>query len=500
MLSSALMNKNTAIQKKETISNLYDTLIVNAIVFDGSGATGIQKDVALKGDRIIAIGQLNPESAADVIDAEGLILAPGFIDVHTHDDLEVLRNPQMLNKISQGVTSVIIGNCGISASPYAATSPLIDPINLLGTKNEFIFPQLKDFIDKFNTIRPHVNVAALIGHTSLRAQVMTDLTQPASKIELEQMLNLLNMALSQGAKGLSSGLAYENAHAAPRNEIAVLVKQLKRFDAIYSTHLRTEFDHIIEALDEAFEVGKSADVPVVISHLKCAGKNNWGRSREILDHIEANQKNQKISCDCYPYNASSSTLDLQQVTDDFKIFITWSEPHPEMAEQTLEDIAKQWKTSLMDAAKRLQPAGAVYHGIAEEDVRQIIAAPFSMIGSDGLPCDPHPHPRLWGTFPRVLGHYSRDNKVLTLAQAVHKMTGLSATQFKLNQRGFIRQGYFADLVLFDANNVQDMASFAEPCTVSKGIIKVWVNGKLTYQFQGNSQNIEGAGRFLAHKL
>jgi N-acyl-D-amino-acid deacylase len=494
------MNKNTAIQKKETISNLYDTLIVNAIVFDGSGATGIQKDVALKGDRIIAIGQLNPESAADVIDAEGLILAPGFIDVHTHDDLEVLRNPQMLNKISQGVTSVIIGNCGISASPYAATSPLIDPINLLGTKNEFIFPQLKDFIDKFNTIRPHVNVAALIGHTSLRAQVMTDLTQPASKIELEQMLNLLNMALSQGAKGLSSGLAYENAHAAPRNEIAVLVKQLKRFDAIYSTHLRTEFDHIIEALDEAFEVGKSADVPVVISHLKCAGKNNWGRSREILDHIEANQKNQKISCDCYPYNASSSTLDLQQVTDDFKIFITWSEPHPEMAEQTLEDIAKQWKTSLMDAAKRLQPAGAVYHGIAEEDVRQIIAAPFSMIGSDGLPCDPHPHPRLWGTFPRVLGHYSRDNKVLTLAQAVHKMTGLSATQFKLNQRGFIRQGYFADLVLFDANNVQDMASFAEPCTVSKGIIKVWVNGKLTYQFQGNSQNIEGAGRFLAHKL
>jgi N-acyl-D-amino-acid deacylase len=500
LLSSALMNKNTAIQKKETISNLYDTLIVNAIVFDGSGATGIQKDVALKGDRIIAIGQLNPESAADVIDAEGLILAPGFIDVHTHDDLEVLRNPQMLNKISQGVTSVIIGNCGISASPYAATSPLIDPINLLGTKNEFIFPQLKDFIDKFNTIRPHVNVAALIGHTSLRAQVMTDLTQPASKIELEQMLNLLNMALSQGAKGLSSGLAYENAHAAPRNEIAVLVKQLKRFDAIYSTHLRTEFDHIIEALDEAFEVGKSADVPVVISHLKCAGKNNWGRSREILDHIEANQKNQKISCDCYPYNASSSTLDLQQVTDDFKIFITWSEPHPEMAEQTLEDIAKQWKTSLMDAAKRLQPAGAVYHGIAEEDVRQIIAAPFSMIGSDGLPCDPHPHPRLWGTFPRVLGHYSRDKKVLTLAQAVHKMTGLSATQFKLNQRGFIRQGYFADLVLFDANNVQDMASFAEPCTVSKGIIKVWVNGKLTYQFQGNSQNIEGAGRFLAHKL
>jgi len=500
LLSPALMNKKTRIQKKETSSNLYDTLIMNAIVFDGSGATGVQKDVAIKGDRIVAIGQLNSENATDIIDAKGLTLAPGFIDVHTHDDLEVLRNPQMFNKISQGVTTVIIGNCGISASPYASNSSLIDPINLLGKKSEFSFPQLKDFIDKFNTIRPYVNVAAFVGHTSLRAQVMTDLTKPASKIELEHMLNILKLALSQGAKGLSSGLAYGNAHAAPSNEIALLVKQLKPFDAIYSTHLRTEFDHIIEALDEAFEAGKSADVPVVISHLKCAGKNNWGRSREVLDHIEANQKHQEISCDCYPYNASSSTLDLQQVTDDFKIFITWSEPHPEMAEQTLEDIAEQWQITLMDAAKRLQPAGAVYHGIAEADVRQIIAAPFSMIGSDGLPCDPHPHPRLWGTFPRVLGHYSRDKKILTLARAVHKMTGLSATQFKLEQRGFIRRDYFADLVLFDANNVQDMASFAEPCTVSKGIIKVWVNGKLSEQSQINTQNIEGAGRFLAHQL
>ena len=478
----------------------YDYLIINGEVLDGSGNRAIKQDVAINGDKIVAVGNLQNLSAKKIIDAKGLFLAPGFIDVHTHDDLEVLRNPQMFNKISQGVTSVIIGNCGISASPYSSKKSLVDPINLLGKKDEFIFPQLKDFIDKFNTIRPHVNVAALVGHTSLRAQVMTDLTKPASKIELEQMFHLLNQALNQGAKGLSSGLAYENAHAAPSEEILMLVKQLKRFDAIYCTHLRTEFDGIIEALDEAFEVGKSADVPVVISHLKCAGKNNWGRSREVLDHIEANQKNQKISCDCYPYNASSSTLDLRQVTNDFKIFITWSEPHPEMAEQTLEDIAKQWQTTLIDAAKRLQPAGAVYHGIAEEDVREIITAPISMIGSDGLPCDPHPHPRLWGTFPRVLGHYSRDNKVLTLAQAVHKMTGLSATEFKLKKRGFIRQGYFADLVLFDANNVQDMASFAEPCKVSKGIIKVWVNGKLTYQSQIKAQDIEGAGRFLAHQL
>ena len=254
MLQPNSINNNKNAKKT---SDFYDTLIINATVIDGSGATGEKKDVALKDDNIAAIGQLSSKRATVTIDAEGLTLAPGFIDVHTHDDLEVLRNPKMFNKISQGVTSVIIGNCGISATPYRSKSPLVDPINLLGDMNEFIFPQLKDYIDQFNPIRPHVNVAALVGHTSLRAQVMTDLTKPANSIEIEQMTNLLNEALSQGAKGLSSGLAYNNANAAPYSEIASLVEQLKHFDAIYTTHLRTEFDGIIEALDEAFNIIRS---------------------------------------------------------------------------------------------------------------------------------------------------------------------------------------------------------------------------------------------------
>jgi len=477
----------------------YDSLIINAIVFDGNDSVAIKQDVAIQGSRIVAIGQLNRELAFDVIDAEGLVLAPGFIDVHTHDDLEVLRNPRMVNKISQGVTSVIIGNCGISASPYRSNEAPIDPINLLGKKAEFAFPQLVDYIEKFEQVRPYVNVAALVGHTSLRAQVMTDLTKAANKDELEQMVNILTVALRKGAKGLSSGLAYKNAQAAPSEEVLALVKQLKPFGAIYTTHIRTEFDGIISALNEAFTTAKKAQVPVVISHLKCAGKANWGRAPEVLSYIEQQQQNQKISCDCYPYSASSSTLDLKQVTDDFEVFVTWSEPHPEKAEHNLSTIASQWQVSLLEAAKRLQPAGAVYHGMAEEDVQKFLSFDSTMIGSDGLPCDPHPHPRLWGTFPRVLGHYSRDKQLLSMAQAIHKMTGLSATEFNLKQRGFIQQGYYADLVLFDAETIKDSASFSEPCATSKGIKKVWVNGQLSYCSTGSHHHGPGAGQFLAHE-
>lgn len=478
----------------------FDTLILNARVFDGSRGDSVIQDIGICQDKIMQLGDLSSYRANDVIDAKGLVVCPGFIDVHTHDDLEVIRNPAMLNKISQGVTSVIIGNCGISASPYVSKEKPVDPINLLGEKVEFSFPELKDFVNKFEQVKPFVNVAALVGHTSLRAQVMDDLTKPASKDELSKMIQLLDKALSQGAKGLSTGLAYHNAEAAPTAEVQALVMQLSSYNALYTTHLRTEFDGIIDALDEAFQVGKEGKVPVVISHLKCAGKSNWGRADEVTNHIHQQRQKQKITCDCYPYNASSSTLDISQVTEDFEIFITWSEAHPEKSEQTLSDIAKDWKLSLVEAAKKLQPAGAVYHGMLEQDVRKIIKVPYSMIGSDGLPCDPHPHPRLWGTFPRVLGHYSRDEKLLSLAQAIHKMTGLSATEFSLKNRGFIKEGYFADMVMFDPETIEDMASFSKPFDKAKGIKKVWVNGMLSYQESLESSHNKGAGRFLAHEI
>ncbi|MDO6425553.1 D-aminoacylase [Thalassotalea sp. 1_MG-2023] len=479
---------------------MYDLIIKNAQVIDGSGAPAQQVDVAICGDKIATVGESQAFSK-HVIDAKGLVLSPGFIDVHTHDDLEVVRNPDMLAKVSQGVSTVVVGNCGISASPYQLGVEPPDPINLLGKQGEFNFACLSEYIDYLSSAPPNVNVVALVGHTALRAQVMDDLSRGATDDEIAQMQQLLRRALEQGAKGLSTGLAYKNAKASTEHETQALASVLHDFDALYTTHLRTEFDGIIDALDEAFTLGKKVQSPVVISHLKCAGKQNWGRSKEIIAHVEQAAQQQPIACDCYPYHASSSTLDLNQVTDDFEIFITWSDTEPTMAGQSLAAIAKTWKVSLHDAAKRLMPAGAVYHGMNEQDVEAFLKYDRSMIGSDGLPCDPHPHPRLWGAFPRVLGRYSREKSLFPLATAIHKMTGKSAENFNLHNRGLIKSGYYADLVLFDPKSIIDNADFTAPFAVSSGIKKLWVNGRLTYQ-QGEGvcpvAQSPRTGQFLKH--
>jgi len=238
-----------------------------------------------------------------------------------------------------------------------------------------------------------------------------------------------------------------------------------------------------------------SEAPVIVSHLKCAGIANWGRSGEVLAALDEARGAQRVGCDCYPYAAGSSTLDLQQVDERVKITITWSTPHEEVAGRTLNEIAEGWGVTQMEAARRLQPAGAIYHSIAEEDMRRILAHPATMIGSDGLPCDPRPHPRLWGTFPRVLGHYCREERLMTLPTAVHKMTGMPAQRFGLAERGLIRKGYWADLVLFDSERIRDTATFADPVRAAEGIAAVWVNGQLTYTSSGATG--ARAGRFVA---
>jgi N-acyl-D-amino-acid deacylase len=247
--------------------------------------------------------------------------------------------------------------------------------------------------------------------------------------------------------------------------------------------MRTEFAGILDAMGEAFRIGRHARVPVAVSHLKCAGRENWGRSGEVLDALEREGRTHPVGCDAYPYTAGSSTLDLKQVTDAIEITITWSEPHPEVGGRALKEIAGEWGIPLMDAARRLQPAGAFYHSMSEDDVRRILRHPATVIGSDGLPNDPNPHPRLWGAFPRVLGRYSRDERLFPLAEAVHKMTGLPARKFGLSQRGLVRDGYAADLVLFDATTVRDVATFTDPQRPAEGIAAVWVNGVLSSRGQ-----------------
>jgi N-acyl-D-amino-acid deacylase len=259
--------------------------------------------------------------------------------------------------------------------------------------------------------------------------------------------------------------------------------------------MRTEGDAILEAMEEAFAIGRMNKVPVIVSHLKCAGIANWGRSGEVLQALEAARGTQQVGCDCYPYAASSTTLDLRQVDERVKIMITWSTPHPEIAGQTLAEIAAAWNMTQLDAARWLQPAGAIYHSMDEDDMRRILAHPATMVGSDGLPCDPRPHPRLWGTFPRVLGRYSRDEKLISLAEAVRKMTSMPAQRFGLEGRGLVREGFFADLVLFDAEKIIDTATFTDPVSAAKGIAGVWVNGELSYTAQGATG--KRGGRFVA---
>jgi N-acyl-D-amino-acid deacylase len=276
--------------------------------------------------------------------------------------------------------------------------------------------------------------------------------------------------------------------------VCALAEPLSDHSAIYATHMRSEGAQVIDAIHEALRLGRSRNVRIVISHLKCTGIDNWHRSDEMLKILHSAGREQAVAWDCYPYAASSTTLDPKQVDDRIAITITWSNSYPDLAGQPLSQVAQSWGLSQQDAALRLQPAGAIYHGMSEDDVRAILRNTATMIGSDGLPNDRFPHPRLWGTFPRVLGHYSRDLQLFSLGEAVRKMTSLPAERFGLHDRGWIKEGYAADLVLFDPAAIRDEATYAEPTRAASGISGVWVNGVLSYTIQ--SPTGKRSGRFL----
>ncbi|MDN5202539.1 D-aminoacylase [Fulvivirgaceae bacterium BMA10] len=473
---------------------MLDIKFTGATIVDGSGSATYVADIGIVGDKIARIGNLSTLQARKIIDVKGKILCPGFIDVHTHDDNAILNMPDALPKISQGVTTAIVGNCGISSAPSKIEDIPPDPLNLLGKKEDFKFPTFKAYIDKINEIRPAVNIAALCGHLSLRNNAMTDLYRECTDQELDGMKRELALAMQQGAIGFSTGLAYGSSNSASTTEVIELAKVAAQYGGIYTTHLRNEFEEIIAALEESFTICDQADLPILVSHLKCAGIENWGRSEEVLNTISNAACYKRIHMDCYPYTAGSSTLDLKQVDEKVRILITWSDSHPDIAPKYLDEIALEWNMSQLESAKKLQPAGAVYFSMNEEDMQNILRHEKTMIGSDGLPHDPHPHPRLYGTFPRVLGKYVREHKLLTLSDAIRKMTSLPAKKFQFEKRGLIAEGFYADLIIFDWESINDTATFDQPKQLAEGIVHVLVNGKISYS--KGSTTVERNGKYL----
>ncbi|MEO8754770.1 MAG: amidohydrolase family protein, partial [Casimicrobiaceae bacterium] len=363
----------------------HDLVIRNATVIDGSGAPRYTADIALKGAKIASIGRDLPRGDEE-IDATGLIAAPGFIDAHTHDDRLMLSGPDMAPKVSQGVTTVVAGNCGISLAPAprGMPKPVTPPLDLLDNEGSwFRFPTFASYVEALQASPAATNCALLVGHSALRVQTVSDLNRPATAAEQAEMRRLAEEALAAGAIGISTGLWYEPAQAATTEEVIEVCRPLSARSALYCTHMRDEADDVTASLEEAFRIGRELAVRVVISHHKVAGVRNHGRSEETLALIERCMQGQPVGLDCYPYCASSTILSYDRTLGASKTLVSWSRPHPELAGMDLEAIAKRMGLPVRDAVEALLPAGAIYFAMDEADVRRILAFPDTMVGSDG---------------------------------------------------------------------------------------------------------------------
>jgi N-acyl-D-amino-acid deacylase len=468
-------------------------VLAGGVVVDGTGAPRIQADVAVRDGRIVAVGEAARDESGPRIDMGGLVVAPGFIDVHTHDDAVLLQQPDMPMKVSQGVTSVVCGNCGASAAPYDSPHPFGSLMRLIFKSEDQVSPRMGTYIDRVNAAAPAVNAVFLVGHATLRMAVMgEDLNRAARPDEIAAMQAMLAQALDDGAIGLSTGLFYPPAKKATTGEVIEIGRPLTAARALYATHMRDEEDGILDSIDEALRIGRTLDIRTIISHVKCVGLRNFGRSVEALAKLGAAAEQQPLGFDVYPYTAGATILLEENVQGCQRVMITWSEPHPEATGRDLDDIARDWDCDIFEATRRLQPGGAIYFKMDEADVRRILSHPNAMIGSDGLAADAHPHPRLWGTFPRVLGRYVRDEGLFPLEDAIRRMTSLPAANFGLHDRGRIAAGLAADIVVLDPASVIDTATFDKPRQAARGIVSVHVAGQPVWQDGRTTGN--GPGR------
>jgi N-acyl-D-amino-acid deacylase len=452
-----------------------ELLLSGGTVIDGTGAARYTADVAVSGGRITAVGALGALSAARVVDARGLVVAPGFIDVHTHDDRLLLCAPDMAPKVSQGVTTVIVGNCGISLAPLGDAEP-VPPINLVAEAGGERFASFAGYLAALDERPAAVNCAALVGHTTLRAVSMRDLGRAANDAEIAVMQGHVREALAAGAIGVSTGTYYGPAAAATDDEVRRICEPLRGTSAVIASHIRDEADGILGAMREVFAIAGELGVRQIVSHHKVIGTANFGRSRETLAAFDEARRNGDVCLDCYPYTASSTILTRNAAHQAQRVLVAWSKARPAAAGRYLDELAAEAGLAPEAMIDALQPAGAIYFSMDEADVERILQYPETMVGSDGLPHDVFPHPRLWGTFPRVLGHYARERGLFSLEVAVHKMTGLPASRFGLAARGRVQPGCRADLTLFDPARILDTATFAKPTAKAAGIAAVFVNG------------------------
>ncbi len=481
-----------------------ELVVRNALVYDGLGGDPSLADVAVEGARISAVGTFTGAASVEV-DAGGLALAPGFVDVHTHDDGAVIRHPGMQFKLAQGCTSVVIGNCGFSAAPaaLAARGGILDGAGQGDTFAEYFAAVV--------AARPAVNVMTQVGHNSLRFAALGNEKRPASAAELAQMRGWAERAMEDGACGLSSGLIYQPGRYADTEELIAVASAVAPYGGLYNTHMRNEGDRLLEAVDEALRIGREAGTPVNISHHKAAGKRNWGRVTDSLARVDAaNLAGGDVTLDIYPYIAGSGPMnqyfDLDRIDEDLasNIRLATCKDFPPYEGRHLTEIAAETGETLVDLVRRILTAPRKLETICiqflmqEPDIATNLRHPLVMIGSDGIPdLDGRPHPRLYGTFPRVLGKYVRDDAVLPLAEAIRRMTSLSCDRFGLADRGRIAAGQWADLVLFDPATVADTATWDDPQQEPVGIELVVVNGAVAYRH--GTHTGAGSGRPLRYR-
>jgi N-acyl-D-amino-acid deacylase len=473
----------------------YDLLIRGGTVIDGTGGPRRLADVGLHGDRIGKVGPIPEDALASTVSpASGLVVAPGFIDVHAHDDTLALIEPDNEGKVMQGVTTVINGNCGSGVVPFDVIADGI------ARRVEDIskFPRWEsygEYLELFVERPASHNVATLVGQGTMRAGALRGATErrPATEEEMARMRNWLRDALEMGAVGLSTGLIYEPGRYTSTDEIAALAAECADFDAIYASHIRGEGATLLDAVREAIEIGERAGVPVQISHHKASGRAHWGKVNDSLRLIEeARARGADVTADQYPYTASSTRLYAIWQNGAFEgpaaqtgenVLIASAQKHPEWEGKRLSDLEGEWDLPLDQVVRRILDSEEghgvliVQFAMSEDDVRTVLRHATTMVGTDGLGWGSKPHPRHYGTYPRILGRYVREEGLLSLEEAVHKMSGMPAQKFRLAGRGVLREGAIADLVLFDPDIVAELATYEDPRRPPAGIPWVLVNGE-----------------------